>query len=160
MLTLNDITKLTGYAPLSVLTPEQAKYIQRCIPQNSWLDAHKIRWWFPVNLDGYPLEGAQCYDHPIRAIKVLSPKAIRQPNPASIASRMPWLDEGIHRTTWFARQAKAGHVTSLLSLLPAWVPEAEGLKLYSSLAAVAACHKLDIKGLWERVGEVLRELAP
>lgn len=157
MLTTDDHALLASYSALPILTPEQAAHIKRCMPHNSYLDPHRIRWWHPAGDDGYPILGeSKHYDHPIRKVKLLPPKAVRQPSPASLNSQSPWLDEGISRTTWFMRQAQQPKQTAILSVLPDWAQGKEGLKLYTALAAVCALHKLNIKWLWEQVGEVLR----
>ena len=126
--------------------------------QNSYLSAKQIRWWFPVSDTGFPLEGAKCIDSPI--LKPRPPKAPRLPNPTSLNSQQPWLDEGIHRTTWFARKAATPRLTPILSPLPDWVEVSNGLKLHAALARAVYGHEVDIKGLWVQLCQLLKTARP
>lgn len=156
-LTSTDQAALLSYTLLPTLTPAQAKLIKQCMPSNCWLDPHKIRWWYPVSDTGYPIEGAVRYDQPVRAAKVLPPKAVRQPSPLSIESQQPWVLEGLSRATWYNRKTAAPLLNPILSQLPEWMNRTEGLKLYTHLASLAGSHNLEISGLWARVCAVLQQ---
>jgi hypothetical protein len=152
MLTQADHATLASYTTLPVLTPEQAHFIHKCMPANSWLDRASIRWWYPISDTGFGVPEGVRYDHPIS--KALTP---RPANPNSIEQRQPWLDLGMSRARWYQHKAEAPHLAALLSPLPDWVDKAEGLKLYKAFACYARAHKLDIKGLWAGVCSVLNK---
>lgn len=157
LLTQTDLDRLASYTTLPTLSPEQANDIHQCIHANSWIASGSIRWWFPVKDTGYPTPEAVRYTQPIRKTRVLPPKTVRQPNPASIESQQPWVALNISRTTYYQRKARTTFLAPYLTTLPAWVSEGEGLKLYSLLASFSHTHNLDIKGLWVQVCKVLQE---
>ena len=153
LLTPADHTRLQALTQQATITPDDAAYIKRLINANCYIYDGICKFPYPVGDDGFPTDSNphQWFKLAIRA----PAKGGCGPNPQSLNAQQPWLDLGISRATWFLRRAAQTRTQELMREMPSWLEEAEGLKLYTLLASIAAHHTLDIKGLWAKVGRAL-----
>lgn len=151
MITPADHARLLSLTALPVLTPDDAKFIHKCMPANSWPEKHQIHWWYPIGDTGYAVPDGVRYVHPIR-----KPQTSRPLNPNSTEQQQPWLQAGVSRATWYQRQAAEPHLLAILGALPQEADKEEGLKLYRALARFSFHHMIDINRLWVRVCECIK----